>query len=406
MKRILGSISLVVGVALIVATFAVFTSQGAKTNLKLSTPTAQSEVFVYTEPGVLTLVDDHVKVTLSAAHDDIQWSLAHPNDALAFIGQAPAQSIAGLESWEELKTLAHEGTPEGLQEITNGVGSQTFSLVGSDLWIEEGSDQGEVVLQFDAKDVEGLILVATTKQGKAPEVTLEWARIRDIGSPVVFYVIGSLLALIGSFLLLNDYQERQFGRAQRHTAVKLRVRNTNGASTSILESVDDGGPGSQGDRDAQRTHTGGAFGASILPASTRSDIFRNRELADEDRILLHQSPTSQHAEESSTSVDEVLPTDTFAVSDDDQEDTNRDALSSNVSLGSGEVSDHDGEASDHDGEVSDHGGEVSPNTDRALSDGEDNVSSSAQTEGSGNNWRSLWNFSWDGPREEKGDHDA
>ncbi|QRV02520.1 hypothetical protein JTE88_01835 [Arcanobacterium phocisimile] len=362
MKRILGIISLVVGLIMLVATFAIHASQVKETTVKLSTSAAESTVFVYVDSGVLTLVNDQVRVTLDSPDNDIQWALGSPIDVAAYIGQAPAEEISGMESWKELTTSTEEGTPEGIQTVAEAVTAQSFNLVGSDMWSQTGEGKSETTIEFDSKDLDSQTFLATTAQGEAPKVTLEWIGTREISSPVVYYVIASLLALIGSFLLLNSFQERQLSRPHKRTAVKLRTHAHQDSATSVIGAFDGDIADPSVGREVQRTYTGSAFGASILPSSARIEMFRNRELAEEDRILLSDGHDGEtHSMETASGIARQAEHEASGIDINDDAEENKTVVEAGLS---------------------------------ENFSGHETVDSMEQKiERNGNDWRSLWNFS-------------
>ncbi|WP_216404342.1 hypothetical protein [Arcanobacterium phocae] len=293
MKRILGMIALIAGVAMIVGTFVVSMAQQKEVNVKLSTAD-DSAVFVKTAPGVLTLVNDKVKVNLDAPGQEIQWGLGSSADVDAFAGQAASLTVTGLSSWKALAVETDAGSDEGAQIVKEAVDAEKFTLTGSDMWTKDGQAKDHIKIMLDARQIDGKTLIATTSAGKAPRITLEWVRARDSGNPAFFYVVGALIALIGSFLLLNWYQE-ELARRQRikKPSVKLRSRAHVDRMPSVMASFDGNLADPETERDIQRLHTGSALGASILPGTSHSELFRSRELDPKDRILL----TAQAAED-------------------------------------------------------------------------------------------------------------
>ncbi|WP_216380662.1 hypothetical protein [Arcanobacterium phocae] len=286
MKRILGMIALIAGVAMMVGTFVVSMAQQNEVNVKLSTAD-DSAVFVKTAPGVLTLVNDKVKVTLDAPGSEIHWGLGNPVDVDAFVDQAASVTVTGLASWNALAVKTDAGSDEGAQAVEDAVNAEKFTLAGSDMWSKDGQAEDSAKIILDARQIDGKALIATTSDGKAPKITLEWIRVRDIGNPAVFYVVGALIALIGSLLLLNWYQEelaRQ--KATKKSSVKLRSRAHVDRMPSVMTSFDGNLADPETERDIQRLHTGSALGASILPGTSHSELFRSRELDPKDRILL------------------------------------------------------------------------------------------------------------------------
>lgn len=357
MKRILGIVALFMGVVMLAGTFVVSFSQQKVSTVKLSSA-SKSAVFTTTAPGVLTLVNDVVAVTLESKGHDVQWALGTPADVKAFVGGAGSVDVAGLESWKALKVAENKGSAEANTAVKEAVGAKSFTLLGSDMWAKEGHAKNSANVELKASDLENKVLIATTDQGVAPKITLEWQRIHEVANLLVFYVMSVLLGLIGAFLLLNWHQEEAARTCvQRKASVKLRSRGQSDEATSVLPSYDGDLADPDLERDIQRVHTDAAFGAAILPGTIRSSVFRNRELAEEDRIII---PTA----------------DTDSVETPDRaDDTAQEAVSEPVlkaDVGSG---DDEEEKMDERSEKDD--------------------------------WRSLWNFSWGTPwKKEEGNTNA
>lgn len=353
MKRIGGLLLVILGLA--VAGFGVFRAATAEDSavVSVTVPGGESQ-FIYTAPGVLSLVDDAVSVTLEGK-GTVQWALATTLDAQAYIGDAPATEVTGLQTWQAATSETVAGTEEAraaIEEAAAGEGG--FTITGSDLWLESGSGEGsaEVDLSPDTRSQQSLI--ATTSTGQAPDLTLTWKRSLTTTNPVPIIAIGVLAFLIGVLLLLSYHQARQARRSVENTYRERRERSE--AETSIMPRIGTRGRSAGSDaRQFASEASGGAYGAGILPAANQE--LRERELSDADRVVL---PLADEEPEESTD-DVVEPAD--APAEDEQ-----------APVGSEEQG---------------QGG--ADQTKGASADERD--------------WRSLWNFSWGTPFQ-KGDEDA
>lgn len=292
MKRIAGALLLIVGI--LVGGYALYQifAQEEETVVEVSAP-AEDVPFVYTAPGVLALVDDSVEVTLSASGETITWGVGTVSDVEAYIGEAGATRIAGLDSWDALNVETAEGTAEANELIANAAADGGFNLYGSDLWTERGNEEDEVTISLDPPSNVEYSLIASTTSGNAPEVTLAWDHTFETSNPIPVLAIGILATLIGLLLLLSDSQERAVRKQNDAKDKRDRERTVSrqGAETSVLPRYngDLTAPGT--DREIQRTYTDGALGASVLPGSMRADSLRQRDLQESDRLVLPEPAT-------------------------------------------------------------------------------------------------------------------
>ncbi|MFY9263736.1 MAG: hypothetical protein GX483_07890 [Actinomycetaceae bacterium] len=282
MKRIVGILALIAGLATLIATVVVVNTQEKETTLSLSIPASQS-AFVYTAPGVLDILGDDVTVTIRAEGEQIQWGLGTAADVEAYLADASATEIIGLESWEALATQTHEGTPEGAEEIASATEAGTLQVHTSDMWRMSGEGEGEVVETIAHDPQYSASLIVTTSTGTAPEVELQWTYEKAYGSPVAWYVIGALLTLIGAFFILTWYQDAKAASLRQGHRPSSRIRRS--AGVAIAE--DDGDNlDADSTRELQRVTTDAGYGAAILPGTARAEEFRTRELAEEDRLVI------------------------------------------------------------------------------------------------------------------------
>lgn len=389
MKLISGLLSLLAGLGLILGTLTVVNSQKEETTLELSVA-GDDVAFIYTAPGVLDLVNEEVTVTMSAPDQTIHWGMASVSDVEGYIGDASSKEITGLTSWEALRVSTNAGTDEANQAIAERGAENRVSIVNSDLWNQSGSGDGEVVETFTPDSDFPHSLIATTTSGVAPEVTLSWVRSHEFGSPVVWYVIGALLTLIGTFLLLNWFQDRGADKEnrQRKKEAKEQAKLNAAAETSVLP-VYKGNLAAPGtSREIQRTHTDSALGAAILPGSVRSDHFRSRELADEDRVVL---PVEDDVD-NDDSLDTEAPVAENEVVDIENTDVD-DVDPADVETVDEEVVDVDpAEETVVDGDPVESV-ELDENVETDVVDGEsENVD--GEPHQPKDDWRSLWNLSW------------
>lgn len=379
MKLISGLLSLITGLALILGTFIVTNSREEETVLDL-TAAGNDASFIVTAPGVLNLVADEVTVTLTAEGQEIQWGLAPAADVQAYIGENSYTEVSGLTDWDNLAVSTTEGSAEADAAWAEAGEAGEIDLAGSDLWIQSGRGENSVSQDLTPSTEYAHALVATTSAGIAPDMTLSWVRSNEFSSPVVWYVIGTLLALIGTFLLLNWYQDLD---ERQPSAAKTKPATEASEQTSVLPVYkgDLAAPGTS--REIQRTHTDSALGASILPGSARADSFRNRELSDEDRIVL---PV---ADEESAREDE--PVREEAPVRDEAVVATTDADIDAVGAAPADGDNDEATADENEPDVTENEPVV---TESAADDTEGETDTK-------DDWRALWNQSWGNREEDK-----
>lgn len=397
MKRILGVLALIAGVVTLVWTAIAASSHEDETTLSLTTPTNDT-AFVYTAPGVLDLVNDEVTIKLSAQGEEIHWGLASSRDVEAYIGEASALKVTGLSSWEALATEPVAGTAEADALIAERGTNKGFRIATSDLWLESGTGENEITWSMTPETEFSRSLIATTTSGVAPDMTLTWVRENNAINTVPFYTIGVLLLLIGAFLLLNDYQDREAMKKALAKRQNLKVRAVNHY------------PENDEEADAQRTvhrqSTAAALGAAIVPSSERAAEFRSRELADEDRIVL---AAADEVDSPETAIIDDAPSESPASDEPvalmDAADDER--VHAEESRESDPVVEEIVEADEPvDAEVTDADAVAEQNNDELYEADadvvvEENETNETQTP---EDWRSMWDLSWETPKNKEGDN--
>ncbi|MGV9196175.1 hypothetical protein ACTOVL_03060 [Arcanobacterium canis] len=275
MKRYGGVALIVMGVILSIATG--IRALVAQDEMTVEATVAPSGAVVATAPGVLEMVDSTVHVKLDAQGQQIQWALGSAHDVDAWIGKSAGSRLTGLTSWTEPKITVLKGDKEQSTQDTKLGSEKKFSL-DSDWWHKSGHGKDRVEFDVTASSGSQDVLVATTTSAQAPKLTLTWQHSVAKASPWSTIAIGVLLTLVGLFLLLQDWQERDM-RERRSRRAAARA-----AQTTPLETFD--GDLSQEERPLQRKHTDRAYGAGILPGTSRSMALRNRPLDDDNRLTI------------------------------------------------------------------------------------------------------------------------
>ncbi|MDY5584481.1 MAG: hypothetical protein SPG61_01630 [Arcanobacterium sp.] len=286
-KRVAGLVLSVLGIAL--ALFALVYGNLRDTEKKITAKSAASEsVFVYTETGVLDLVEPKVTVELTAAEGKVVWGLAKTQDAVAYIGKSSATKITGLKNWTTLSTAEVAGDEAASTADVTALKDGTLNFLAAPIWEESGEGEGSAKVALELNPELARSLVATTTTGVAPELSFTW--IKSTGDfPLLQYLLcGLLAALIGLYLLFTEglarnridyFRKREAGKQEKRDAFAS-------AETSVLPVFEGDLADPQLDRDVQKQHTDAAFGAAILPGTSRTIGLRERELPESERILL------------------------------------------------------------------------------------------------------------------------
>ena len=299
---------------------------GSKVSASASAPDA---AFIQTDPGVIDLVGPEVTITAEAEGDaDVTLAFGLSGDVAAWSDGLNVATVTGLKDWNNLDVVtgddaeaspsaspsdsAEPSTPAEGEEggEAEEVDPNIAKLAESDMWIMTEQGSGKISVSYRVADAGAISLIAASSDGQAPKLTLEWDRSLSNSYAMPIIVIGILVALIGILLLVLDIQQRRRD-AERKAARDRRVdrRATRAAAeTSVLAKV---GPGeattaeeSAEGRGLQDMNTGHAFGAGILPSSLSAQEYRERELSDEDRIVLDEDAPS--AADSSTAGEAAL----------------------------------------------------------------------------------------------------
>ncbi len=304
-----------------------------------ATAKAPDAAFVKTEAGVIDLIGEDVSISLEAPDDsEVIVAFGNSDDIDAWADGLNVASVSGLSDWDTLKveapgtaveetptpeaTVTAEATPAPEATATDdAAASEEFDevdpglLAESDMWIQVEQGKKKVDLSYRVADPGAISLLATTTTGKAPTLTLSWQHETNNGLAVPLIAIGVLVTMIGVLLFALDIQEsrrRAARRAEREAKFARRAERAS-ATTSVLSQsalnalIAEKETIAEAPREAQAEGTAQAFGAGIVPMSTRSEEFRNRKLSQEDRIVLPEpaeSTPSPDAGEDSTEGDE------------------------------------------------------------------------------------------------------
>ena len=190
---IFGILGVLLGVALLVFGIAKSVSDGAHSEVDASAKATESG-YIWTEAGVLDLVNTKVHVQVKAADKEASVTVAigKSPDVEAWTQGLASVSVSGLDDWDKLATTVHKAETD-----------ETPALAGGDLWIEEKTDKGGVEFDYEVTKPGATSIIAwSSEEGATPELGLSWKRPEggSMGLPIA--VIGALVAAIGLLLIL------------------------------------------------------------------------------------------------------------------------------------------------------------------------------------------------------------
>ncbi|MBW3081283.1 hypothetical protein [Bifidobacterium saguinibicoloris] len=147
--------------------------------------------YVLTDPDVLGLVDDNVKVAVQAkGGDDVCVALASAKDAAGWLSGASYTRLTGLSDWS---TFAVAKEKSGTKAQTSDA---DVAFKDSDMWRKVACGAGKATLTAKATSEHDVALVDLGAAGASGTVSFTWTRqtLPDYATPM--YFIGGLLAVL------------------------------------------------------------------------------------------------------------------------------------------------------------------------------------------------------------------
>lgn len=246
LRRLIAIAAIVLGLAIMAAAVGSATIWRPDDQVTATLPADPEEAVVVSAPGVLNMVDDEVQVRLVGAGQEtpLVLAMAREPDLRAWLGTAPYLEITGLRSWEELEVSQEAAEPE--EEATDEDGATDDATededategatededaaeeteaetlpdpAGSDLWVEELTDTGELTYTWNAVPGRWMMVAATDGTEPAPQVEMTWTR--QVATPLLVpgLIVGGVVFLVGvAALVLVALREREQTRARRARA--------------------------------------------------------------------------------------------------------------------------------------------------------------------------------------------
>ena len=200
---LLGAVSIVLGV---------LSATAWRTSDVVSvTSTAIDTPLVVVDPGVPTIVNDSVEITVKAATPEQAVTVIEGRDVdvIGWIADGAYQRITGLPDWDELST-----------EVVEGV-AEVPSPVGNDMWLSTQQGTGELTWTMTATDERiALLIPRDGATGPAPTVTFTWSR--EVATPYRDPLVGGGIAGIVVGLALGAWSIVA-GRRRKLAADQARI---------------------------------------------------------------------------------------------------------------------------------------------------------------------------------------
>ncbi|OKL53335.1 hypothetical protein BSZ39_10030 [Bowdeniella nasicola] len=146
---------------------------------------AGSETAVIAGPGVISQVNDEVKITAKADGAPVFLALAPMSDIEAFVEGSAYRKIEGLLDWENLKVTPVAATDA---EVT------LPNPAGADLFLDKRSGEGEVSWAVTDPDHQLGFIAMSDGEKPAPALTLTWSK--DSKAPAMWPLIISGIVLL------------------------------------------------------------------------------------------------------------------------------------------------------------------------------------------------------------------
>lgn len=287
-RRILTIVLIVLGVGTIGAAIASATVWKPDTVVTVPLPQEPAVEYVVTEPGVLNIVNETVKIHVKARDGEspVFLAMGRTDDVEAWVAPSDHGQITGLDDWDALAYRAVDGVvpepaeDEGDAEADEDAEDETpANPADSDMWVEEVNGVGELTYTWDEIPGRWSMLVATDGSSPAPMVELTWER--EVPTPALIpgIILGALLFLIGLGLLAAEL----IGRRKNRDQPELIPARTD---------VDEASPEETSPEEIMARVEAGAAEGEPLPSTTDLD-FQPGDDVDETYPHLREGPAEE-----------------------------------------------------------------------------------------------------------------
>ncbi|PFG43944.1 hypothetical protein ATJ88_2660 [Isoptericola jiangsuensis] len=267
LQRILGAVLAVLGLGVIAFGVASATVLKESDTVVATARPAGDGTVVVTDPGVLGMVGTDVTVTASVPDgQQVTLVVGRDVDALGWLGEDAYTRVTGMTDWETLSTTqVAAATPEEGDEAADAEAEEAAPALldprGSDLWLSEQTEPGEVTLRWSDRPGPWVVMAAATgaapaEEGEgdaaadeatqdeaaadtvtAPTLRLTW--VRDVATPLLWPAVGvgAVLLLVGVVMLVVGR------RRQRRAARSARSAQSPTSSASAASAGSPAGDG-------------------------------------------------------------------------------------------------------------------------------------------------------------------
>lgn len=152
--------------------------------------------YIVTDPGVLTLLDKNVTLTVQSdsSKDEACVALGTTKDAAGWVSTEKSyQRINGLSSWTELGVQKGETTK---RESGSSDDANEVAFKDSDMWTSVKCGKGSVTLKSENPSASTVAVVDLGSARASATVSMHWVRseVPDFAMP--FYLSGGLLVVV------------------------------------------------------------------------------------------------------------------------------------------------------------------------------------------------------------------
>ncbi|ANC32970.1 hypothetical protein [Isoptericola dokdonensis] len=271
LQRILGAVLAVLGLGVIAFGVASATVLKESDTVVATARPAGDGTVVVTDPGVLGMVGTDVTVTASVPDgQQVTLVVGRDVDVQGWLGDDAYTRVTGMTDWETLSTTAVAAAePEEGEEADAEAEEAAPELLdprGSDLWVNEQTEPGEVTLRWSDRPGPWVLMAAATgaapaedgaaqddaaaddaapeeTAATAPTLQLTW--VRDVATPLLWPAVGvgAVLLVVGVVLFVVGRRKQR--RAAR-SARSAQSSATPGSSASAGSPSDAGPAGPAG----------------------------------------------------------------------------------------------------------------------------------------------------------------
>lgn len=206
-RRLIAILLIVLGLGTIGAAIASATIWKPETTVSVPLPASPEENYVITDPGVLNIVNETVKVRAYAEDSDTPVFLAigRTDEVQAWVAPSDHGKITGLDTWEELRyetvDAVVEPAPEEGEEAKEEQPLEPNPAT-SDMWLTQVNGLGEVTYTWQEIPGRWSLIAATDGEHAAPMIEFTWDR--EVPTPALIpgIIVGAVVALAGAALLV------------------------------------------------------------------------------------------------------------------------------------------------------------------------------------------------------------